>query len=156
MGEGFRLTTLCYIRHEGKVLMLYRNKKENDLNEGKWVGVGGKFEPGETPDECLLREVREETGLTLTGFQLHGVVTFISDEWDDEYMFLYSADRFTGCLRDDCPEGMLRWVPQEEVMGLPMWEGDRYFLPRLLAGEAHIDMKVVYHKDILIREESRL
>ena len=156
MGRNYILTTLCYIRHEGKVLMLYRDKKENDLNEGKWVGIGGKFLEGETPDECLLREVYEETGLTLTSFRLHGVVTFISDQWDNEYMFLYSADGFEGNLREDCLEGTLRWIPDEEISGLSLWEGDRYFLPPLMAGEEHIDMKVVYRGDTLVEEESKL
>ena len=101
MVKHFILTTLCYIRKNGKILMLYRNKKENDLNQGKWVGVGGKFEEGETPDQCLIREVFEETGLTLTRFHLHGVVTFVSDTWDNEYMFLYTGTEYSGELSPD-------------------------------------------------------
>lgn len=144
---GYLLTTLCYIVKHNKVLMLYRNKKENDLNEGKWVGVGGKFKEGETPDECLRREVYEETGLTLTDYHLHGVITFVSDTWDNEYMFLYSASGFTGELNRNCPEGTLQWIPKEEVLSLPMWEGDHYFLKPLLEGEPDISMKVVYKGD---------
>ena len=151
---SFILTTLCYIRRQGKVLLLYRNKKEN---HGKWIGVGGKFEEGETPDECLLREVKEETGLTLTRYRLHGVVTFVSDTWDNEYMFLYSGLDFTGELRTedsggwDCREGRLAWIPEEEVLSLPAWEGDKYFLAPLLAGEEHIDLRLEYQGDTLVR-----
>ena len=145
-----RLTTLCYIVQDHSVLMLQRNRKKNDPNEGKWIGIGGKVEPGESPDECLLREVFEETGLTLQRFDCKGIITFVSDEWDDEYMVLYSADRFTGVLKEDCPEGQLCWIPIEEVMRLPMWEGDRYFLQPLLEGKEKIQMKLVYKGDQLV------
>ena len=150
MNQMFKLTTLCYIIKDGKVLLLYRNKKKNDLNEGKWVGIGGKFLDGETPDECLLREVYEETRLRLTDFHLHGVVTFVSDRWDNEYMLLYSSRDFEGELISDCREGTLSWIPLDQVMTLPMWEGDRYFLEPLLAGEEHINLKVVYEGDTLV------
>ena len=146
---GYILTTLCYIMKHDNVLMLYRNKKENDLNQGKWVGVGGKFLEGETPDECLVREVYEETGLTLTKYHLHGVVTFVSDTWDNEYMFLYSATGFRGELNRDCREGTLQWVPKEKLLSLPMWEGDPYFLKPLLEGQTNINMKVIYRGDVL-------
>ena len=146
----YQLTTLCYIIRDGKVLLLYRNKKENDLNEGKWVGVGGKFLEGETPDDCLLREVMEETGLRLTKFRLHGVVTFVSDCWENEYMFLYSGQDFEGELKTDCPEGTLAWVPFHDVLSLPMWDGDPYFLKPLLAGQEHINLKVVYQGNTLV------
>ena len=102
-------TTLCYIERSGQYLMLHRTKKENDLNRDKWVGVGGKFEPNESPDECLLREVREETGLTLTDYHCHGVVTFVSDRWEGEYMYLYTATGFEGKIRE-CDEGTLEWA----------------------------------------------
>ena len=148
--KNYVLTTLCYLRKDGKVLMLYRNKKENDLNEGKWVGVGGKLEEGETPDEALLREVKEETGLTLKHWHLHGVITFVSDTWDNEYMFLYSGDDFEGELTETCREGTLAWVPEEEVLSLPTWEGDKYFLTPLLEGVSHLDMKVSYEGDRLV------
>ena len=106
------LTTLCYIEKDDSYLMLHRTKKENDLNHDKWIGVGGKLEEGETPEECLLREVKEETGLTLTSYRLRGIITFLSDEWGSEYMFLYTADGFTGEMIS-CNEGELTWVPRD-------------------------------------------
>ncbi len=179
--------------------MLYRNKKENDLNEGKWVGVGGKFLPGETPEQCLLREVQEETGLILTKYRLCGVIRFESDVWEDEDMYLYEASAFenpaaAGERADvceaqtlsenavpcedlplpenavpcedlplsenavpcedlplpECSEGTLAWIPREEVLDLPLWEGDRYFLTPLLAGEQDINMTVRYQGDTLV------
>ena len=156
MVKHFILTTLCYIRKNGKILMLYRNKKENDLNQGKWVGVGGKFEEGETPDQCLIREVFEETGLTLTRFHLHGVVTFVSDTWDNEYMFLYTGTEYSGELSPDCQEGILRWIDEDKILSLPMWEGDHYFLKPLLDGQDHIDLKVRYQGDRLVSVSSGL
>lgn len=144
-------TTLCYIRRSGSYLLLHRTKKEHDLNEGKWIGVGGKFEEGESPEECLLREVREETGLTLTDYALRGIVTFVSRRWETEYMYLYTADGFTGELTD-CDEGVLRWVPISRVEELPLWEGDRIFL-RLLSQEApFFSLKLEYDEnDELLR-----
>ena len=126
-----RLSTLCYIEQENKVLLLHRIKKEQDVNQGKWIGVGGKFEEGESPEECLLREVREETGLTLTRWRFRGIVTFICPPWPVEYMHLYTADRFTGTLLPDCREGVLQWVDWDTAGTLPTWEGDRLFLRRL-------------------------
>ena len=129
------LTTLCYIEKDDKYLMLHRVKKENDLNKDKWVGVGGKFEPGETPEECLLREVKEETGLTLTSYKFRAIITFISDEWGVEYMHLFTADAYEGELSEDsmkdCNEGELVWVPKSEIENLRLWEGDKIFF-RLL------------------------
>ncbi|MBQ7566812.1 MAG: 8-oxo-dGTP diphosphatase [Oscillospiraceae bacterium] len=139
-------TTLCYIERDGAYLMLHRTKKENDLNEGKWIGVGGKFEEGESPEECLLREVREETGLTLTDYRLRGIVTFVSARWETEYMYLYTAQGFEG-TPGDCDEGVLRWVPKSDVPTLPLWEGDRIFL-RLLAEDApFFSLKLVYDEN---------
>lgn len=136
-------TTLCYIRQGDAYLMLHRVKKKDDCNSGKWIGVGGKFEAGESPEECLYREVLEETGLTLTSCRLRGIVTFCAARWETEYMFLYTADGFTGTLRD-CDEGELAWVPIRDVPQLPTWEGDRYFL-RLLAQDApFFSLKLVY------------
>lgn len=143
-------TTLCYIEKDGKYLMLLRNKKENDLNEGKWVGVGGKFEKGETAEECLVREVYEETGLTLKKWHYYGVVNFVSDKWEDEAMYLYLGTGFEGEMNVDCAEGELRWVDKEDVLGLPMWEGDPYFLKRMLSGDEHISMTLKYKGDTLI------
>ena len=125
-------TTLCYIEREGQYLMLHRVKKENDLNHDKWVGVGGKFEPNESPDECLRREVLEETGLTLTDYRCRGVVTFVSDEWEGEYMYLYTATGFEGKLRE-CDEGTLEWVPIEQVGGLKLLTAMRTDWPRFAA-----------------------
>ncbi len=141
------LTTLCYVEQEGKYLMLHRTKKKNDINEGKWLGVGGHFEGFESPDECMLREVREETGLTPTAWRTRGLVTFIADDLL-EYVHVFTVDAFTGNLID-CDEGDLAWVDKERVCDLPLWEGDRIFL-RLLAEEApYFLLKLVYKHDKL-------
>ena len=129
-----RNTTLCYIRRGGDTLLLHRVKKENDENRDKWVGIGGKFEEGESPEDCLLREVREETGLTLEAWRYRGIVTFVSDEWGTEYMHLFTADAFHGEVKD-CDEGVLEWLPWERLPQLPIWEGDRIFL-RLIDEDA--------------------
>ena len=129
-----RNTTLCYLERDGQYLMLHRNKKENDLNHDKWIGVGGGFEKDESPEECLLREVREETGFLLDSWRFRGVVTFISDEWETEYMYLFTADRWHGTMID-CDEGVLEWVDKARVPSLPLWEGDKLFF-RLLAQDA--------------------
>lgn len=120
-------STLCYIENEkNEYLMLHRVKKKNDANQDKWIGVGGKFEDGESPDECLLREVLEETGLTLTDYRCRGIVTFTSDEWDTEYMHLFTATGYAGTIKE-CDEGDLEWVPKCKVQELPIWEGDKLF-----------------------------
>ena len=124
-------TTLCYIEKDNKFLMLHRTKKENDLNEGKWIGVGGKFEKGETPEECLLREVKEETGLTLIKYRLGAVITFILNEWGTEYMYLFTANEFSGELRE-CNEGDLQWVDKKDILKLNIWNGDKIFLKKFL------------------------
>ena len=124
-------TTLCYIEKDNKFLMLHRTKKENDLNEGKWIGVGGKFEKGETPEECLLREVKEETGLTLIKYRLRAVITFILNEWGTEYMYLFTANEFSGELRE-CNEGDLQWVDKKDILKLNIWNGDKIFLKKLI------------------------
>ncbi len=130
-------STLCYLENpQGEYLMLHRVKKKKDVNQDKWIGVGGKFEGDESPDECLLREVREETGVTLTNWKFRGVVTFLTDGgWEGEYMYLFTADRWEGGFVSDCTEGDLEWVPRERVTDLPIWEGDKIFL-RLLAEDA--------------------
>lgn len=127
-------TTLCYLERGGCYLMLHRTKKEQDENAGKWVGVGGKLEPGESPDACLVREVKEETGFTLHGWRFRGVVSFLSDIYEAEQMFLFTSEAFSGVLHE-CDEGELAWVEKEKVPGLPLWEGDKVFL-RLLAQDA--------------------
>ncbi|MDO4489430.1 MAG: 23S rRNA (uracil(1939)-C(5))-methyltransferase RlmD [Eubacteriales bacterium] len=142
-------TTLCYIEKDGKYLMLLRNKKENDLNEGKWIGIGGKFEKDETPDECLIREVREETGITLTKYEQRGVIGFVSDTWNDETMYLYTATAYDGEINYNCDEGELRWIDIDEVMNLNLWEGDRLFLKRLVEGDRDIRMTLHYEGDTL-------
>ena len=144
-----RNTTLCYIERGEQYLMLHRVKKEHDLNHDKWVGIGGKFEADETPDECLLREAYEETGLTLTDWRCRGVVTFLSDEWEGEYMYLFTASGFTGTLRE-CDEGDLAWVDKTAVPSLPLWAGDKIFF-RLLAEDAPFFLlKLRYEGDTLV------
>ena len=142
------LSTLCYIEKDGKYLMLHRTVKKNDVNKDKWVGVGGHFEAGESPEECLLREVKEETGLTLDAYRLRGVVTFDSDAWPTEYMFLYTADEFHGTMTE-CNEGTLEWVPKEEVYNLPIWEGDKIFFRLLEERESFFSLKLSYQGDAL-------
>lgn len=144
-----RNTTLCYIRNDrGQTLLIHRIKKENDLNHDKWIGVGGKFEDKESPEECLLREVKEETGLTLTSYRYRGIVTFVSDEWETEYMHLFTADDFTGELIR-CDEGVLEWVDDDKVAALPTWEGDRFFLRLLDEDAPFFSLKLVYAGDTL-------
>jgi len=123
-------TTLCYITRGDEVLMLHRVKKEKDINKDKWIGIGGKFEGEESPDECLLREAREETGLTLTSWKCRGVVTFLNTQCEGEFMYLFTADGFAGELKV-CDEGDLRWVKREFLDSLPKWEGDQIFLELL-------------------------
>ena len=134
--------------------MLHRIKKEHDINKDKWVGVGGKFEEGETPEECLLREVKEETGVTLTSYRLRGCITFISDEWGSEYMFLYTADAYEGELRPDkmknCEEGELTWVPKAEIENLNIWEGDKIFFRLLETESRFFSLKLRYQGDKLV------
>ncbi len=125
-----RRTTLCYITRGNDVLMLHRVKKRNDINHDKWIGIGGKFEGEESPDECILRETREETGLTLTDYRCRAVITFRQRGEEGEYMYLFTADGFTGRLRE-CDEGDLQWISREKLSGLPAWEGDRIFLELL-------------------------
>ena len=120
-------TTLCYVTRGDQVLMLHRIKKKNDINKDKWIGIGGKFEEGEAPEECLLREAREETGLELTSWQFRGVVTFTQEGWGTEYMYLFTADGFIG-EPGPCNEGELAWVSRDFIASLPQWEGDRIFL----------------------------
>ena len=142
------LTTLCYIEKDDQYLMLHRVSKKNDINKDKWIGVGGHFEPDESPEECLLREVREETGFTLTSYRFRGIVTFISDRWQTEYMCLYTADGFEGEMTE-CEEGVLTWVPKREIENLTIWEGDKIFL-KLLAQEApFFSLKLRYEGDTL-------
>ncbi len=150
-----KLTTLCYIEQDGRYLMLHRIKKENDLNQDKWIGVGGKFEPGESPEECLLREVREETGLTLLEYRFRGIVTFISDEAETEYMHLFTAERFTGRLTG-CNEGELVWVPKKEIKKLKLWEGDLIFFRLLEEENGFFSLKLRYEKERLAEAMTKI
>lgn len=143
-----RLTTLCYIEKDDCYLMLHRVKKQHDVNKDKWIGIGGKFEKDETPEECLLRETKEETGLTLTSWKLRGIVTFLSDDWETEYMFLYTADQYEGEMTV-CSEGNLEWVPKKELDRLNLWEGDKIFFKLLEEDHPFFSLKVKYEKDIL-------
>lgn len=143
-----KLTTLCYIEKDDCYLMLHRIKKENDLNHDKWIGVGGKFEPDETPEECLFREVREETGLTLTKYRFRGIVTFLSDEWEGEYMHLFTANEYSGELTE-CKEGDLVWVPKAQIQNLNLWEGDKIFFRLLAENRSFFSLKLRYEGDKL-------
>ena len=142
-------TTLCYIEKENKYLMLHRTSKKKDGNKDKWIGVGGHFEKEESPEECLLREVKEETGLELTSYQFRGIVTFISDEWPDEYICLYTADRYTGDI-GNCDEGELVWVEKEKIIDLNIWEGDKIFLKLLMENQPFFSLKLEYKGDKLV------
>lgn len=144
-----KVTTLCYIEKDNRYLMLYRGKKEHDCNQGKWIGVGGKFEPGESPEECLLREVKEETGLTLTSYRFRGLITFVSDQWEDEMMCLFTADGFEGELIP-CQEGTLQWIDKKDVPNLNLWEGDRVFLDMLLKTDEFFSLKLRYEGEVLV------
>lgn len=143
------LTTLCYLEKDGCYLMMHRVVKKNDINKDKWIGVGGHFEPGESPEECLLREVKEETGLTLLSHRFRGLITFLCDDYQPEYMCLYTSDQFTGELIP-CPEGNLEWVPIHRVDELNLWEGDKIFF-RLLSEDApFFSLKLRYEKGELL------
>ena len=144
-----KFTTLCYIEKNNKYLMMYRNKKENDLNEGKWIAVGGKFEEKESPDECLLREVKEETGLILTKYKLRCLVTFVSDKWETEHMYVYTTTEFKGKLKE-CKEGELHWIDKDKILDLPTWEGDRLFYEKMLEQDKFFTMKLEYKGDKLV------
>ncbi len=155
-------TTLCYLERDGKYLMLHRVKKENDASHDKWIGVGGKCEADESPDECMLREVKEETGLTVTSWRYRGIVTFISDIWPCEYMHLFTADRwFSGnylaaednssMFLPDCDEGVLEWIDKERLFDLTLWPGDRIFLRLIMdPKQPFFSLKLVYKGDNLV------
>lgn len=144
-----RLSTLCYIEQDGKYLMLHRTVKKNDVNKDKWIGVGGHFEHGESPEECLLREVKEETGYTLTSWKYRGIVTFVYGEDTVEYMSLYTADGFTG-EPIECDEGELEWVDKKDIPALELWEGDKIFFRLLDMEREFFSLKLVYNRsDVL-------
>ena len=143
-----RNTSLCYIEYDGKYLMLHRVKKEHDENHDKWIGIGGKFEEGESPEDCMLREAKEETGLDILRWRYRGIVTFVSDEWGTEYMNLFTADEFAGNIKD-CDEGVLEWISKKELLSLPMWEGDMIFLRLIDSDAPFFSLKLCYKGDIL-------
>ena len=141
-------TSLCYIEQNGAYLLLHRVKKKNDENRDKWIGIGGRFEENESPEDCVLREAWEETGLRLQSPRYCGIVTFVSDRWEGEYMHLFHAERFTGVLRD-CDEGVLEWIPKARVRSLPQWEGDRIFLDLLERRVPFFSLKLRYEGENL-------
>ena len=142
-------TTLCYIQNNNKYLMLHRVKKDEDVNKGKWIGIGGRVEEDESPEECVLREVKEETGLTLTSYQYRGIVIFKSDKYEDEKMHLYTADGYVGELTE-CNEGVLEWIDRDEMYNLPMWEGDKIFLGLIRTDAKFFDLVLEYKGDKLV------
>ena len=147
-----KMTTLCYIENNDCYLMLHRTKKKKDVNKDKWIGVGGHAEGNETPQECLLREVKEETGLLLTSYKFRGLITFISDEYEAEMMCLFTADGYAGELIT-CDEGELEWVKKSDVPQLPTWEGDAQFLKLLLEDEKRFfAMKLRYEGERLVEK----
>ena len=143
------MTTHCYVETEDAYLMLHRVSKKNDVNKDKWIGVGGHFEKGESPEECLLREVYEETGLTLTSWRFRGIVTFTQEGYGTEYMCMYTADGFTGTIRE-CDEGILQWVPKKDLLSLNLWEGDKIFIKLLLEEAPFFSLKLSYKGDELV------
>jgi 8-oxo-dGTP diphosphatase len=129
------LATLCYVKHNGKTLMVYRNKKPNDMHAGKWNGLGGKFEAGETPEECIRREVEEEAGLLIQNPRLHGLLIFPNFKGNDWYVFVFTANEFHGELLESSPEGKLEWIDDDALTTLNLWESDHIFLPWIAAGK---------------------
>ena len=142
-------TTLCYIEKDRKYLMLHRVKKVNDLNQDKWIGIGGKFEDKESPEECMIREALEETGLTLIKPEYRGLLTFVSDKWPTEYIHLFYADNFSGELIE-CDEGNLEWVPINDIYSLPLWQGDKIFLKLIEDKAPFFSLKLQYEGEALI------
>ena len=142
-------TTLCYIERGDEYLMLHRVKKENDINKDKWIGLGGKFEENESPEECLLREVYEESGLKLTSWRYRGIVTFVNTKCESEFMHLFTADGFEGEI-GSCDEGELEWIKKSELVKLTLWEGDKIFLRLLDTEEPFFSLKLSYDGDELL------
>lgn len=146
------LSTVCYIEKEGKYLMLHRTKKQNDINKEKWLGIGGKFEDKESPEECITREVKEETGLTLNSVKLRGILTFINPICETEYIFVFTSNDFTGNLIE-CNEGDLQWVEKDKVTSLNLWEGDKIFIEKIKEDSPFFTIKYVYDGDTLLSYE---
>ncbi|MEE1166784.1 MAG: 8-oxo-dGTP diphosphatase [Treponema sp.] len=148
MNKSMQNTTLCYIENRSRYLMLHRTKKQNDYNHDKWIGIGGKFEEGESPEDCVLREVREETGLELEKLEYRGIVTFVSDNNFTEFMHVFWSDCFRGNLID-CDEGELEWVEKSRMNDLPHWKGDEIFLDLLDKKVPFFSLKLVYENGVL-------
>ncbi len=144
------LSTLCYIEKDGKYLMLHRTKKKNDINKDKWLGIGGKFEDGESPEECIVREVKEETGLILNTYKLRCVVTYVSTNWETEYMYVFTSNDFTGELIE-CNEGDLQWIEKDKVTELKTWEGDKIFVEKIKNNASFFTVKFNYAGEKLIK-----
>ena len=149
-------TTLCYIEKDGEYLMIHRVKKKNDLNHDKWIGVGGKFEYGESPHECAIREIREECGVSPKNLRYRGIVTFVSNEYGTEYMHLFTSDGYEGEIDYNCDEGVLEWVKKEKIPSLPIWEGDKIFFELLDKEEEFFSLKLEYEGDKLVGHETWL
>lgn len=143
-------TTLCYIEKDGKYLMLHRVKKKNDMNHDKWIGIGGKLEEEESPFDCARREILEETGLNVKDLKYRGIVTFVSNEFGTEYMHLFHTEKFDGKIKADCNEGNLEWIKKDDLLSLPIWEGDKIFLSLLDQNVPFFSLKLCYHGDTLI------
>ena len=148
------LCTECYIQQNGKTLMLYRNKKGNDINKNKWIGLGGKFEYGESPEDCLIREVREEAGVTLTEYRMRGVVTFVMADNTSEplYLFIYTASKYSGEI-GDCDEGSLQWIDNDKILDLELWDGDKLFWEWMLKGDKFFSASFTYNGNSLIKHQ---
>ena len=144
------LSTLCYIEKDNQYLMLHRTKKKNDINKDKWIGIGGKFEENESPEECIIREVKEETGLHLKSYQLRCIVTYVSTNWETEYMYVFTSDDFEGNIIE-CNEGDLQWVNKDEVTKLNTWEGDKIFIEKMQKDNDFFTVKFEYDGDKLLR-----
>ena len=148
-----KTTTVCYIEKDGKYLMIHRIKKQNDENKDKWIGIGGKCEEGESPFDCVRREVFEETGLTLEKPKYRGLVTFVSNEFGTQYMHLFTADQFSGELNYNCNEGVLDWIDKRELISMPIWQGDKIFLDLLNKDTPFFSLKCIYTGDELVEYE---
>lgn len=146
------LATLCYVKKDGHTLMIHRNKRPNDIHEGKWNGLGGKFEAGESPEDCVIREVREESGLTIRAPKMHGLLTFTNFKGSDWYVFVFTAENFEGELLRDVPEGSLEWVRDDELLHLPLWDSDPVFLPWLAQGR-FFSGKFQYNGEVFVEHE---
>lgn len=149
MDNPRNITVVCYLEKDDSILMLHRTKKENDINAGKWIGVGGHVEEGESPEECVVREVKEETGYLLRSFRYRGIITFCMEGEPSMYLFLFTSDDFFG-EEIECNEGDLKWVSKSEILSLELWEGDRIFHRLLEEREDFFSMKLCYRNDIMV------